>query len=1542
MATQAEMLDAAERLIAKGRKEEARELLELAQQMEPSVPLTPQPAPFPTFAPTSEMRRRVEQAAREAAQQQVEARGPFVVGDPLQQERDAERRAREELERQRGRLVVAGEPRPLEPGTTAPFSRASRVVEAPGVLVAPVEGTGVLAPDELARREAEARVPVEGLPAPLDIEALEAPELVRFYRDPDTGKLRRPSVREELGEAFQLQTEVSEERFREEERVRGEQQREIDRRLEAGEDVPVFERYVGPLVSGVLTKEQQGAGVVETPLGAALRSALGWVSVAAAEGYFRGLGYEVDERGLPRNADDLGYELAKLRERAGLPEVVRPTLALEQAVTSYADAIGADPETRKTITNALSALPQLAVPLPGVATQRQTRKVTSFDPEGRRRVTDVEAPDPLEQPQAFLAFEARRLSENLAKGRTLGDEWADTPAVRDYYAQVTGDPDAAFIAGLVPEVILPAGPEVLLGIGYVADAARSFARAERMREVKAAQAAAQAAARSRDFVRGLSEASPVRARLPELEARAAQLEVRALEAADQAAANVSPGVVQAVARKAARLAVVDEAKQQAFIEKLGAVNVPSDVAKVADEAGLTEADKARVVALTSQNTPSDYVFISDFIGVPRTLAPEASQRLAAHRRATFVRTPDEVADVLRAEAAQASGPVQAKLFELAARAPADVDAIRKQATLALRESARARGLSADEAAIFARSFDQRPPSEALPELARYATWSDVPAAARRQAQAAWEVKFLDQLGPMARRAADLTRAKVWFDGTESVFNGLTARKARALAPFVPLDRGTLAAARAAREIQAKGISSLRELKGKLTEATKRTGSVDGALDELMAAELTRSAAARTPAPQAWEALFEAFYGARKDAAKERAASLVNLEQYPTIAQVRALDRLLEVQGIVTGKAPDFRAGFLKVIHEQGLKKALSAEARDIFAAQAAVDLAPGQALADIIQRFPQPGAVRTLPVPNLTAATPSTRIALVDPTAGEVERALSEGVADGLFTAIDSVPVRARGATSAYLQDAIEHAASVGRRDSQSRFTYGYVLPNVPVQLGRLAQLGLLPMATIGARRTLEAAGLVGRDALDYATEAVFNRRMLGTGIVDDVGVYYSPKMIDDLARSYGVGTSAVEAERVGSLGRDLLREAQAAAAKHPRLASVLETANPLDRGLFLRFAEALELNFRRSVFELALAAGRPPAEAADLAKRSQLDFDATPEFVRNQAARWLGESAWLYAATTQALSTVAAQPRLAVATLQAARAKAEAQDPYSLHGDKALTTLGIIEAEGNEYYLPSVPAFKPLEAAVGAARRADLIVRDIRTAYGQGDAVDAGIVALEQGAGSVANVAAALMAPEVLEAWERYDEGAAYVTNGIPTAEPLSDEKAFWALAMNAHVKDPSRLPGGEWEDFLRLYQPELVLPPADLADKQDARLWTGVPPEGTPHLRMGTTPEGRELWMSFKPSATGLKRLSVLRALTPDNLEQALQLYSAFNVDSFKARDIRATAPPFDVVAQPVLAPTLPQAAAELVLPRVTVSPAEGRRRQAEAVRAVRENVQ
>ena len=40
----------------------------------------------------------------------------------------------------------------------------------------------------------------------------------------------------------------------------------------------------------------------------------------------------------------------------------------------------------------------------------------------------------------------------------MGDEFNDAPAVRDWYASVWGDPDAAYYAGSLGDVFIPAGP----------------------------------------------------------------------------------------------------------------------------------------------------------------------------------------------------------------------------------------------------------------------------------------------------------------------------------------------------------------------------------------------------------------------------------------------------------------------------------------------------------------------------------------------------------------------------------------------------------------------------------------------------------------------------------------------------------------------------------------------------------------------------------------------------------------------------------------------------------------------------------------------------------------------------------------------------------------------------------------------------------------------------------------------------------------------------------------------------------------------------
>jgi len=265
----------------------------------------------------------------------------------------------------------------------------------------------------------------------------------RVYVSP-TGEESRPTASQEEAEAFALQPVFGAESARQMgESIRA-RQADIDRRIAAGEDVGVLET-AGPLLSGILTEAGESAGVVETELGAALRSTLGWVSALAAEGYFRGLGYEVDADGVPVDPDDLGLAIAQGRRTLGIPDVVYPLQLPSKVGRELAGLVS--PEAEQSLTNLLQSVPQLAFPTPGVATESQTRKVTTFDPEGRRTVSVMEVPNPLEDFEGWKEAERARIAQNVAAGRTMGDEFLDAPAVRDWYASVWGDPDAAYWAG---------------------------------------------------------------------------------------------------------------------------------------------------------------------------------------------------------------------------------------------------------------------------------------------------------------------------------------------------------------------------------------------------------------------------------------------------------------------------------------------------------------------------------------------------------------------------------------------------------------------------------------------------------------------------------------------------------------------------------------------------------------------------------------------------------------------------------------------------------------------------------------------------------------------------------------------------------------------------------------------------------------------------------------------------------------------------------------------------------------------------------------
>ena len=1713
------------------------------------------------FAPPQDVEAEARAVVKEAAEAEAILRGPFLSPGVSVLEAGArdEARAQREQDRKRQRVTMPGVEGPVDVSQDGIF-RPSRVKTVETFEPVAVEGAGVL------REEPQAEVIAEAdLPAPFDPLTMR-PTVQRMYQDPETGTYRQPTLSQEFREAFALQTERGEEALRARQAELLKEQKELDAALAAGEPVPFYSRYVGSALSGILTRPDQGAGMVETELGSALRSVMSWGSAAAAEGYFRGLGYEVDANGQPVDPNDFGYEVAKLRERVGLPAVVTPFGGLSPAAAYYGKAAGMSEDSISTLRNALDSIPQLAGPLPGVATESQTRKVTTFDPEGRRRVEDIPVPDLFENPGGFVEAEARRITQNVAKGRTWGDEYLDTPAVREYYAAATGNPDHAFIAGMIPEIVIP-GPEVLLSApGYATGALSDMLRTARnLRPLRNAERAVDA---TRQAVKVAKADGRSAGELVYLQDTADEA-VRKYADLTDAAHDYDPTLLRRVTEKAAdkvfgagtdkaiavNAAVRGHNGPQTFrevVETLKRIQIPSE-------------DVAKVATLTRRNLPGDFVSLTDTIAVPRRELAGAKKALAEHRGALFVKGTGEILDELYELARKMpEGPAKQQVMKTYSTARGVLDksttsgrgyggmsgGVRKQVRNAVRAAARETGQA--DPVDFARRFDQRAPKDVplgdtplARELARADSWDDVDPTLRRQAVDFYDLQYPEKFAKSARRTRDVTRAQMFFQSAEQGLSSVlrsrvfdSPRMRRFLARFGKSQTETKAIADIAREIQLAGRTSLRELRAKLLAGVARHGNMDDAVDDLLQSEVSQAGGSPQ---QAWSVLWGSLYG---DALKDNLLETVlrdgslrlddagNIADFPTVGKARAIDRLYsDLDGLLPGITPDladvaerrglggvvtpnFTNAMLKVLFEEGTRKNIAKSKRLTGAGQTAMsdggegvnsryfkrwfggskivdeagkpmkvhhgtsyqiesfggapgdgwlgtghyftqrrgqadyyanvssvktgkpphiidvylrsnaplivdhlidehmsvtvakrlgldvtagrptgdtirDAAIAQGFDSIILRTPDnafdpksakqmeeivvfdskqikiadslsQGAMdeaafqadfvsvgtgtlperlqAMLPLPSRgvvlspdAAPMLGNRVQVYDRAAGYAEQMLAEG-AESLVSGLEDIPVRPRADVMRMAADAADFAFATGRRNFMQRIQYGYIVPNLPVQVGRVLQMGIVPLVTIGARNALGAFDRAGQKAL----AALTRRRVLGGGITDPSGVYYSPKTLDGMANEYGLGITQLESERVGSLASDLQRDARKAARlsddpDNADLIEVLDEGNPFARGFFLRTAEAVELNLRKSVFEMALARGDAPQDAAELARRSQLDYQEVPDAVRSWLGRYVGQSAFIYRAGVEGLAALVENPQAAGATLRAMRAKVEVQDPYSIHGDKALKSLGIVPKGGDEaFYLPEMPFLVPVEAALGTLRAADKLVDDLRFATEQTNAVAGALEGVGPSAEAALRAGGEVVAPAVLAAYDRMKGGEEYQTAGVPDAAPMSDEKAFWAWMLIAHNRDPQH-DTGTWAAFTSLAPSDMVEPPEGMESDTVPGAWKQQPPEGVPHVLWDVV-DGEPVYFVAEPSDQALQTIAVARALDVVDLDRALPFWALLNEQEGRT-------PPLSIYTEGALPDTMAEAALESVLPAVDVDVDRALERQAAAVRDIRE---
>lgn len=1601
MATPGEYLDRIGALRDAGDTDAADFLAERYRTLKASGAFEP-PGPAPrmqvepvSFAPPGQVEGQIREQARQLAEAEQAARGRVQAASIPLGTAERERELVAEAERSRGAVLEAG--RLDEPRTDTgvlPFFRPSRISDEVAYRVRTPTPSDI--PFETPEAAEEAREAPEDFarryPTPYAPEVVEE-GVLRTFRDPGrrgaAGEGRAPTLGEEFIEAFAQQPVMSEEQARNAERELARQQADVDRRINAGESVPFLERNPGSFLGEVFTRPEQGEGIVESPLGASLRSTLGYISALAGEGYFSALGYEVDSEGMPVDPDDFAYQVSKIRESVGIPEVLPVTTS--------------------------GGL--LTIPLPGFATRRERGQAepTYFDPSSGRAVTG----------EGYL----ERVVKNVSRGRSIGDEFAATPAIRDYYATTFGDPDLSYFAGLVPDLFLPAGPGVALkatagaakvAAGGLAPLSRAF-----VESTNAAEAASAAARTGADFATGagakaveagqrsrraiIADAFKRRTGPPsDLRGRAADY-VAAVTPGKASDARINRRVALRVLDRIGLDTDLDVVKNAVRPTSATVEAIKRDVGEalrgIADTPEEAAALEARFARLLDRNIPDDYVLISETVAVPRVYAADARDQARNARRSVFLKTSDEVArDLARAAESSRSEEVAEALLEASKAVAADAAengaryglgqlprSVRVRVDSALRRSAKESGvpyprlreeLGTRSPREYAAANRGRLSESIIRELEEADQWDMASPRVAALVEDAVRVGLEPRIKESVRLSRDLTAAQVALRTAES---GLLANLSTAGLLATPTFRRlaavggvlrteTAATARAAQRMKRRGQEALRTASRDLFREVRDTGSVDVALSNLLARYWRSSG--ETDVLALWQRLLGELYG--EDAVR-RVLPLMRQKKLgpfdsqakttlPTVEVVRMVDRLAAEVGAVRGGTllePDFHRAFLRTSIEEGLRKSIAQDEklRDMLASATTLEEATagtiaGDAILDTMRSLRgRPGDVvdaadagldqlRTLtkqaalnpeearlvevPAEYRIGRTPTYR--LYDRAAEGAERMLAEEGTE-LVRLLEEVPVRQRGEVGKMARDLVEFLLSTGSRNFRQRMEYGFIIPNIPAMLGRLVEMPLVAMATIGGANAAAGAGRLAQ----RITRQLLGRRLRGDSLESVDGIVYDSGDLERLAEVYPLGLSRLETERVGSLAGDLLRDAKKQA-RGRGFDYVAEYANPLDRGLFLRIAEALELGFRRSVFEARLVAGDAPEEAANVARRSLLDYDDVPDVIRDQLGRVFATASNRYGLTREAIGLLKDNPRAATAILKGTREKQRTQDPYQLYGDRLLKSAGLIDfGEEGSFYGPEVPIASLIERPLSVLRGADILASRMRDLYEAGDRLAESEVIVKTTAGDIRRNMSDPLIDGVFDVYEAFEGSEPYESQRLGEAEPLSDEKAFWTYALWANRKDPDRS-SGEWESFLELMQPEIIPPPSGAEHATIPGAWSRQPPEGIPHILDGRDRFGDPIYLALRPGADGLKRIRIARSLTPDRVERLLPLVAAMEKEPTDEQRAEA-----DVFTSPLIPDTVGGMVSSVLFEPTGVPGVErGTEAQRRAIREVRETIE
>ena len=1176
--------------------------------------------------------------------------------------------------------------------------------------------------------------------------------------------------------------------------------------------------------------------------------------------------------------------------------------------------------------------------IPAAQTRRAEQVPTALDPELRRRASTDDR---------FLD----RVLENVATGRGVGDEYYDIDVFRetagDIGAALLGE-DARAAAELAPFYVGSVVDAAVPGyIGLVKGAGTAAARAPGVGQALAAGGRQlEGAARSHVARRIISEST-----LPDAVKGQARTAISGADSSEQ-------GIERA-------LRAVDGVDEAAFTAEL------------------------------QRRTPADYVFVTDTVAVPRGTSAQVRSTAQAAVKASVQRSPAEQAEYLRAIAAAASDTSPAGTQRLNALADtlfpgaagqavrtAPLSGATEQTVTALNRAADAlerTGSSSAQRSAF-RALEQlerdagmpqqtlrarlvqRAPREVADQLpadlaaaVREApAWSALSARVREDAFEALRsraaVDAARGAGAAPRTAAQVNALQAyvrdrnpWLAAVQRVNDGQLTRWVRAVLSKEKLPSASVN--RATEQIRASAEQALRTAERQIADIAKQTGSVDVAFERFL-----ERTAPDLSTRQRWEKVTNVLYGERRQkqvlARLERAGILDGPLTVEALKRADAeLRRARLVSAIPLSRSPARRA-LLKVALDEGVRKgalkrgidldaALSGELGEVFGAPPPAAGAPRWAA---LAGAPDPQA-RSLSRPGSELQ----RVRVLDRAASESERLLAEG-AEELVRFLEDVQPALRGSTLELAKDAAGYLYDVGKAAAHG-VKYGFAgIPNLPYITYRLLEAPILSAVTIGARNTLSSIARLGENAVDAAMRAL-GARHIGGDLVTVDGLRYTRPQLAELAEQYGIGSARTDIERAGVLAKDLeraaIQAAQASGAERA-LSVVRNIFDPTVKSVYLRTAEALELSYRQAVFEGGIAAGLSPSQAADLARRSQLDFGAQPAIVQN-IGRLIGSAQIQYGLLSELTVKAVQNPELFGAAARAMRSRQMAADPYNMDGDRALNRLGVVVGGDDEdalrYYGPRHPLFMPIERALSVVRHGNILLNDIATAAREAPtAPEAGVEIgerfLERG---VELSVATLPLVRSLVELSAIEDGAP-----VPLGTSTDEKRIFWQSALAFRAADPQ---GDDlWQVWLRIADPKLVMPPAGFAHPDLPEYWLRQPAEGTPHIVVGVDAQNRPLYQVIEPSPVGLQNLAIIRAATPDVLERALGATAAL-IDAPAGARLPGASIPAGAAPAAVFpgaqAPTGTTAAAAALLgvPGAPADPTQARRRLIEQLRRTRE---